>query len=137
MLIGELAKIVGLSKDGIRHYEEFGLIKSVPRKAGGKIYREYDASTPKRIELIQGAQQTLGLSLREIGPLLKSIEKNPPTTERVIEYLSKRRLVIRRRIKELQEIADFLDLKISRYKAGDFSAIAPPKRRRRTTVDDE
>jgi DNA-binding transcriptional MerR regulator len=124
-------------KDGIRHYEQLGLIKSAPRKAGGKIYRDYDASTPKRIDLIRGAQHTLGLSLKEIRPLLKSIEKNPPTTERVIEYLVQRRSVIRRRIKELQEIADFLDLKISRYRAGDFSAIAPPRRWRRASTDDE
>ena len=32
MLIGELAKVSGLSKDGIRHYEAMGLIASAPRQ---------------------------------------------------------------------------------------------------------
>ncbi len=70
MLINEIAKMAGLSKDGIRHYEELGLITSTPRQAGSRTYREYDLSVVKTIENIR-ALQRLGLSLNEIGPLFK------------------------------------------------------------------
>jgi hypothetical protein len=39
VLINEIAKMAGLSKDGICHYEELGLITSVPRRVGSKTYR--------------------------------------------------------------------------------------------------
>ena len=52
MLIGELAKRSGLSKDGLRHYEALGLIHSKPVRAGSRIYRDYDDSTLERLALI-------------------------------------------------------------------------------------
>lgn len=79
MLINEVAKISGMSKDGIRHYEELGLIKSAPRTAGSRTYRDYDASVVETIEKVRGAQR-LGFSLKEIGALLKSYAENPPST---------------------------------------------------------
>ena len=80
MLINEVAKISGMSKDGIRHYEELGLIKSVPRTAGSRTYRDYDASVVETIEKVRGAQR-LGFSLKEIGALLKSMLKLQSTEE--------------------------------------------------------
>lgn len=52
MLIGEVAKKSGLSKDGIRYYEKLGLIHSEPIKAGSKTYRNYDETTLERLSLI-------------------------------------------------------------------------------------
>jgi MerR family copper efflux transcriptional regulator len=86
VLIGEIAKMTGLSKDGIRHYEQLGLISSVPRTAGSKIYRDYDPSVLDTIEQIRGAQHFLRLSLKEIGPLLKALADSPPTKEQTVEY---------------------------------------------------
>ena len=50
MLISEVAKLANMSKDGIRHYEEMGLITSTPRAAGGRVYREYDLSVIDQID---------------------------------------------------------------------------------------
>lgn len=117
MLIGEVAKITGLSKDGIRHYEELGLITSVPRMAGSKTYRDYDPSVLERIELIRGAQHYLDLPLKEIGPLLKWIADSPPTKEQTVEFLEQRLVGIREKIAKLREAEDHLTEKIARYKA--------------------
>jgi DNA-binding transcriptional MerR regulator len=116
MLIGELAKMTGLSKDGIRHYEELGLISSVPRKAGSKTYRDYDPSVLETIEQIRGAQQVLGLSLKEIGPLLKAVADRPPTKEETIAFLEERLVIIRGKIASLREAEGFICRKIERYK---------------------
>lgn len=117
VLIGEIARITGLSKDGIRHYEEVGLITSVPRQAGSKTYRDYDPSVLERIELIRGAQRFLDLPLKEIGPLLQSIADSPPTKEQTVEFLEGRLVVIREKIAKLREVEDHLAEKIARYKA--------------------
>jgi MerR family copper efflux transcriptional regulator len=50
MLIGELAKIVGMSKDGIRHYEQMGIISSSRRRAGSRWYNDYDEAVLGTIE---------------------------------------------------------------------------------------
>ncbi|WP_210253203.1 MerR family transcriptional regulator [Beijerinckia sp. L45] len=40
MLINDVARMAGMSKDGIRHYEEMGLISSSARQAGSRVYRD-------------------------------------------------------------------------------------------------
>ncbi len=69
MLIGELVKITGLSKDGLRYYEDLGLIHSKPVKAGTRIYRDYDDTTLERLALIALGKR-MHFSLRDIGAVL-------------------------------------------------------------------
>jgi DNA-binding transcriptional MerR regulator len=116
MFIGKIAKLTGLSKDGIRHYEQLGLIRSASRKAGSKVYRDYDPSVLETIEQIRGAQHFLRLPLKEIGPLLKDIAENPPTKEQTIRYLEDRLVIIRKNITSLREVEEFLSQKVERYK---------------------
>jgi MerR family copper efflux transcriptional regulator len=63
MLIGELAALSDLSKDGIRHYEELGLINSTPRPAKSREYRDYDVHALDMILKVRNAQR-LGFALR-------------------------------------------------------------------------
>ncbi|WP_088360725.1 MerR family transcriptional regulator [Rhodomicrobium vannielii] len=116
MLIGEVAKKSGLSKDGIRHYEQLGLISSVPRQAGSKIYRDYDPSVLETIDQIRGSQHFLRLSLKEIGPLLKTIAETPPTDAQRLEYLEERLAVVRKQISTLREVEDHISEKVERLK---------------------
>lgn len=115
MLINEIAKMAGLSKDGIRHYEEMGLITSVPRQAGSRIYRDYDPSILDTIEKIRGAQR-LGFSLKDIGPILKAYTERPPSKEQTIEFLEARLVVIREKIASLREVEDYICQKLDRYR---------------------
>ncbi|MFT4255868.1 MAG: MerR family transcriptional regulator [Pseudoxanthomonas sp.] len=116
MLINEIAKIAGMSKDGIRHYEELGLIASTPRTAGSRVYREYDPSVLDTIEKVRQAQQ-LGFSLKEIGPILKAYAENSPTKEQTIEFLEARLGVIQAKLVALREVEDFICRKLERYRA--------------------
>lgn len=125
MLINEIAKLAGLSKDGIRHYEEIGLITSTPREAGSKIYREYDASVLDTIEKIRGAQR-LGFSLKEIGPLLKIYAENPPSKERAVKFLTARLAVIREKIASLREVEDYICGKLENYGEETEKKKTPP-----------
>ncbi len=118
MLINEIAKLAGLSKDGIRHYEDMGLITSTPRKAGSRTYREYDASALDTIENIRVAQY-LGLSLKEIGPLLKAYAEGPPSEEQAVAFLEARLAAIREKIAALREVEDFICRKLDAYQTSE------------------
>lgn len=121
MLINEVARLAGMSKDGIRHYEEMGLISSSPRQAGSRVYRDYDASVLGTIEHVRQAQR-LGFSLAEIGPLLQVYRSAAPTPEQTIEFLEARLNVIRGKLEELREVEAFIETKLARYRAA-----RPPK----------
>ncbi|MFG1496619.1 MerR family transcriptional regulator [Saccharospirillum sp. HFRX-1] len=114
MFIGELAKLAGLSKDGIRHYEELGIIRSHPRTAGSRTYRDYDASCLGRIEQARQAQQ-LGLSLKEIGPLLDTVGDRELSREETVEFLQERLAVVQEKINGLRDIERFIQQKLERY----------------------
>ena len=89
MLIGEIAKRSGLSKDTLRHYEALGLIHSTPRQAGSRVYRDYDARTLERLSLVAFAK-LLGLRLREmVEPLDRALSNESTAAERQAILLSK------------------------------------------------
>jgi DNA-binding transcriptional MerR regulator len=73
MMIGALAKITGLSKDGLRHYEALGLIHSRPKRAGSRSYHSYDDTTLERLALIALGKR-LHFPLREIAQLLNRLK---------------------------------------------------------------
>lgn len=120
MLINEVARIAEMSKDGIRHYEEMGLISSSPVRAGSRVYRDYDPAVLKTIEQIRQAQQ-LGLSLKEIGPLLEMHGNRSLSAEETVAFLEERRRIIRQKIAELRKIELFIETKIDNYLSGSLN----------------
>lgn len=116
MLINQVARMAGMSKDGIRHYEEMGLISSSPRQAGSRVYRDYDASVLGTIEHVRQAQR-LVFSLAEIAPLLEAHRSAEPSPEQTIEFLEARLDVIRGKQDELREVEAFIETKLATYRA--------------------
>ena len=116
MLISELARLSGMSKDGIRHYEEMGLIASSARQAGSRSYRDYDPAVLQTIEQVRQAQM-LGFSLKEIAPLLKAYGSANFTPEQTVSFLEERLVVIRKRQAALNEVEGFILQKLDRYRS--------------------
>ena len=115
MLINEIARIAGMSKDGIRHYEEMGLISSSARQAGSRVYRDYDPAVLEIIEQVRQAQN-LGFSLKEIQPLLKAYGSATLTAQQTVDFLEQRLSVIRTKQEELRQIEVFICSKLDRYR---------------------
>jgi DNA-binding transcriptional MerR regulator len=115
MLIDEVARIAGMSKDGVRHYEEMGLIGSRPRRAGSRTYRDYDPAVLETIEQVRQPQR-LGFSLKEIGPLLKAYGTANLTAEETVAFLEQRLRAIREKQAELRQVEDFICSKLDRYR---------------------
>lgn len=118
MLIQEVARLAGLSKDGVRHYEAMGLIGSTPRQAGSRTYRDYDPGVLATIEQVRQAQQ-LGLSLAEIAPLLRTYDANAMTANDTVAFLKSRLATVRQKIERLREAERFITDKIARYQQSE------------------
>lgn len=68
LLIGEVAKLLGVTTKTIRYYESVGLLKEPPRTEAG--YRLYDAQDLLQLYRVKQLQE-LGLSLERIRMLLQ------------------------------------------------------------------
>ncbi|WOD38030.1 MerR family transcriptional regulator [Nodosilinea sp. E11] len=107
MLIGELAKQTGLSKDTIRFYEKMGLIAARDRQAGSRRYKEYGHETVERLTLIvQG--KGLGFTLREIKPLLDQWEGGAMSQQDQIRVIEGKVHEINEKMRQLSTIKTYL-----------------------------
>ena len=75
ILIGELARLSGVSAETIRFYEKERIIPR-PKRAGSGKYRRYDAGEANRLRFVRKARE-LGFSLDEIRELIKLGESDP------------------------------------------------------------
>ncbi|MDF0531886.1 MerR family DNA-binding transcriptional regulator [Tsukamurella sp. 8F] len=76
MLIGEVARLSGVSARMLRHYESLGLLRPCGRTIAG--YREYGADDLRRILHVESLR-SLGLSLREITRAVDDPDFAPAT----------------------------------------------------------
>lgn len=105
MNIGEAARQSGVSAKMIRHYEAQGLIAPAPRTAAG--YRDYG---PRDVHILRfiGRARDLGFTLAEIAELLDLWADRDRHSADVKAIAEARLADIRRRIAELQAMADAL-----------------------------
>jgi DNA-binding transcriptional MerR regulator len=90
--IGALARACGLSRSTLLYYDRLDLLKAEKRSASG--YRLYSAADSRRLEQIC-LHRKMGISLKEIGSLLRSPGTNASTA------------ILRRRLQSLdREIAE-------------------------------
>jgi MerR family transcriptional regulator, copper efflux regulator len=116
VLIHEVARLSGMSRDGVRHYEELGLIRSLPRQAGSRTYRDYDPAVLETIERVHQAQR-LGFTLKEIAPLLRAYGNAQLGIEETVSFLRERLAAIHQKQDELSQVELFIQQKIERYEA--------------------
>lgn len=64
---GQLARLIGVSPDTVRHYERLGLLPRPPRTRSG--YRDYPPESVERVRLIRRALR-VGFSLPELKTIL-------------------------------------------------------------------
>lgn len=73
MLIGELSKKTGVSRDTIRFYEKTGLIKANKKGRRENNYREYSEKDLERLQLIL-LLKDYGFTLNDIKSILNQME---------------------------------------------------------------
>ncbi|BDY04640.1 MerR family transcriptional regulator [Ferrimonas sp. YFM] len=114
MLIGELARAAGVTKDTVRHYDEMQLLETGSRQAGSRTYREYPASNIERIKMIQSAR-AMGFTLGQLQGLIGRYDAGKMPQSEAIALLEQHLEMVRGKIRQLQQTESMILAKLSGY----------------------
>ncbi|ACT00305.1 MerR family transcriptional regulator [Paenibacillus sp. JDR-2] len=108
--IKQTADKTGISEDTLRYYEKIALLPRADRKDNGhRVYRQEDINT---ILLIYCLKKT-GMPLEEMRPFLTvSVDADPAEYPELVKKLRDHRENIVSQITSLQQIVDFIDMKL-------------------------
>lgn len=112
MLIGELEKASGLSRDTIRFYERIGLISRPTRRANG--YREYCQHTVAELRFIRRAR-ALGFALDDIRIAIPMLKEPPARCAILAGKIAEKRAALLIEIEAAQEKLRALDGLMARF----------------------
>jgi DNA-binding transcriptional MerR regulator len=107
MLIGQLVRETGLSKDTIRFYEKHGLIKVSRKERRDNNYKEYSNEILNKLFTIKRLKG-FGFTLNEIADLLGMIEMNEASCKNVSAKISEKVKLLDERIREIIDIRTLL-----------------------------
>ena len=107
MLIGELSRLTGFSRDTIRFYEKEGLIKVGRKQRKENNYKDYSEDILRRLLIIKKLKG-FGFTLNETADLLVMIEENMAFCNVVNEKVEVKVKMIDEKIKELENIKNML-----------------------------
>jgi DNA-binding transcriptional MerR regulator len=109
--IQQTARQVGISEDTIRYYEKIALLpRAIRRDNGHRLYRQQDIDT---IRLLACLKKT-GMPLEEMRPFMAvSVDADPAEYPELVERLRNHRENIVSQIASLQQVVDFIDMKLS------------------------
>lgn len=119
MLIGELAKASGTTKDTIRHYDQLGLLITTERRAGSRTYKEFSEDNLERLEMIRLAKY-MGFTLGQIAQQIENYYAGGISHEEQIGILQAQLLNVQDRVKQMQGVEQYLALKIEKMKNGEL-----------------
>ena len=103
MLIGELSKQTGLSRDTIRFYEKQGLIAVGRKERRFNNYKEYSEGTRERLHQIKRIKG-FGFTLNETADFLTMIENKQASCGNVSVKISEKVTLIDQKIIQLIEL---------------------------------
>ncbi|MDS1270254.1 heavy metal-responsive transcriptional regulator [Lipingzhangella sp. LS1_29] len=100
MRIGEFAREAGVTAKTVRFYEQTGLLPQPPRTAAG--YRDYAPGDVERLRFVRSAQAA-GLSLAEIGEVLRLSDSGQRPCAHVRDILTAHLEQVEERLVELRD----------------------------------
>jgi MerR family redox-sensitive transcriptional activator SoxR len=105
LLIGQVAKKVGVNTSTLRYYEQVGLIPSAKRVSGK---REYSTEIIGRLQVIKLAQSA-GFQIDEIKILLEGFDSNISPSERWKAMATKKKNELQDKINQIKVMQSVLD----------------------------
>lgn len=110
---GELARLVGVSTDTLRHYERIGLL--TPSRASNG-YRQFSAAALHRVRLVRRAI-AMGFRLQELARLLQARDRGGIPCQEVHALVAAKREALDAKIQELMELRDSLQAMLEEWDA--------------------
>jgi len=107
MLIGQLVKETGLTKDTIRFYEKHGLISVNRKERRENNYKEYSNEVKAKLLTIKRLKN-FGFTLNEVSDLLNMIDVNEASCNNVSHKINEKVNLLDGKIRELIEVRTML-----------------------------
>jgi DNA-binding transcriptional MerR regulator len=114
MLISEVVKITGLSKDTIRYYEKIGLIKVKRTTSDWNNYKDYSDHNVNTLLTIKKAKG-FGFTLNEISEILFLLNTKTVTCSSLLDKTDQKLKEIDQKISELKFMKDMILKKVSAF----------------------
>ena len=121
LLIGRLAKLLGVKPDTVRFYERSGLLPKPSRTASG--YRVYNDAALNQLRFIRKAQ-SLGFSLDEIKRIMSLRGRGKETCRCVVSMAEATLSETETKLKEMQRFREALANHLARWKRNSKKAPA-------------
>jgi MerR family copper efflux transcriptional regulator len=111
MLIGEVARQAGVSRDAVRLYTRLGLVPHKARRAGSRLYADYGEGT---VELVEGIKiaQSIGFTLSELAPIAAAYVAGSLDDGEQRKVLAAKLDQIEEKRRQLGQMAGFLRAKL-------------------------
>lgn len=117
MLIGQLVKETGLTKDTIRFYEKHGLITVSRKERRDNNYKEYSKDVLTKLLTIKRLK-SFGFTLNEVSELLNLIEMNEASCKNVSHKIKDKVTLLDEKIRELLAVRTLLLNGVNKCEAG-------------------
>jgi MerR family Zn(II)-responsive transcriptional regulator of zntA len=98
---GELAQLVGVSRDTLRYYERSGLLPAAQRSPNG--YRRYPPQALDRVRLIRSAL-SIGFTVDELRDILQSRDRGVAPCQQVHALAMEKARELQTRIREMEAL---------------------------------
>ncbi len=126
MLIGELSKRTGLTRDAIRFYEKQGLIKLKRSDRRVNNYKEYSEDTLRRLLLVKKIK-SYGFTLSESGEIINLIDARLDSCATIAEIANEKITQIDAKINELAALRGLLKNSITGCCTGNTKSLSETK----------
>ena len=126
MLIGELSKRTGLTRDTIRFYEKQGLIKVTRSERRVNNYKDYSDHTLRRLLLVKKIK-SYGFTLSESAEIINLIEARLDSCRNIADMAGEKIAKIESKIKELIGLSTLLKSSIDRCCNGNGQQLESTK----------
>ncbi len=117
MLIGELSKRTGFTRDAIRFYEKQGLITLKRRERRVNNYKEYSEVVLRRLLLFKKIK-SYGFTLNEAAEIIALLDANLASCDVISKTASDKIMIIDKKIQELKALKSLLKSSIENCKSG-------------------
>ena len=123
LLIGDVARLSGVSIDTLRYYDRAGLLGAVHRDGGGR--RVFDRDTLGLLDVVLRLRRT-GMPVEEVGNFVELVRLGDAERAGRLELLRAHRRRVLAQLDQLQGDLTVIEWKIAVYQAGEDGAEPPP-----------
>jgi DNA-binding transcriptional MerR regulator len=123
LLIGDVARLSGLSIDTLRYYDRVGLLGAVHRDGGGR--RVFDRDTLGLLDVVLRLRRT-GMPVKDVRHFVDLVRSGDTERASRLDLLRAHRRRVLAQLDELHDDLAVIDWKIAVYQAGEDGTEPPP-----------